>query len=138
MKSYFLAIVAAITLAPSISIAAEASHDFSSAFTACYSATDASNASKSACLTDELNVQSKAVADAQLTTSQVLASSEKQQFADDFVEWKKKILLDCSLLADKQTIAIERENTRKYCLIQQTLARLNTNEEIRLSKTTGK
>ncbi|MEO6918612.1 MAG: hypothetical protein ABI171_06230 [Collimonas sp.] len=138
MKRYFLAIVAALALTSAMASAASASHEFSNRFQACYTAADAGSESKSACLSDELNAQTKAAADSHTATVRVLPVAEKQQFADDYVLWKKKILLDCSLFADKQTVAVERENTRKYCLIEQTLARLNGDDVIRQNKTFGK
>ncbi|AIY39408.1 hypothetical protein LT85_0248 [Collimonas arenae] len=138
MKNYRHVIIAALLLAPAISIAAPAGHDFSSQFQACYAAADASNEARSSCLADELNAQSKAAADSHAATAQILPGAERQAFTDDFVSWKKTILLDCSLFADKQTVAVERENTRKYCLIEKTLARLNGDDLIRQNKTFGK
>jgi len=135
MKSYLLSLVAAMFFVPVISIAATGSHDFSNAFKACYSAANAGNESKSTCLSDELSLQSKAVADSHNSISQILTGAEKQQLSEDFVSWKKKILLDCSILAYSKTVPIERENTRKYCLIERTIGRLNSYDQIRQSKT---
>lgn len=130
MKRYHPALMACILFAPVVSIAASAKHDFSNGFKACYAAANASSESKSACLDDELRLQSKAVADTHLSTLQALPSTEKKQFSDDFVTWKKTILLNCSLLADNKNVAIERENTRKYCLIENTIGRMNADGQV--------
>lgn len=134
MKCHFLVIIAALILMPALSSAAPASHDFSSRFKACYAAAG-SDESKSACLAEELDAQNKAVADAHQAAAQVLTGADRQKLADDFVEWKKSILLDCSLQADSQKVAIVRENTRKYCLIERSLAHRNADEVIRQDKT---
>ncbi|WP_304359695.1 hypothetical protein [Collimonas fungivorans] len=138
MKRYFLCLASAMLFAPAASMAATGSHDFSNIFKACYSAANASEESKSACLGDELTLQSKAVADLHQSTSELLAGAEKQQLADDFVGWKKTILLDCSIQADSKTVPLERENARKYCLIERTLGRMNGYETIRQDRTLGK
>ncbi|MGB7192730.1 MAG: hypothetical protein WBD81_04670 [Collimonas pratensis] len=117
-----------------VSGAAPANPDFSSRFKACYAAAG-NDESKSACLADELDAQSKAVADSHQAAAQALAGADKQKLADDFVEWKKSILLDCSLQADSQTVAVVRENARKYCLIERSLAHRSADELIRQDKT---
>ncbi len=125
MKSYLSFFIAAIFFVPVLSIAASGSHDFSSGFKACYAAANASSESKATCLDDELKLQSKAVADAHASILQTLPSTGKKQFSDDFSTWKKTILLNCSLLADDKTVPVERENSRKYCLIENNIGRLN-------------
>ncbi|MET3133846.1 hypothetical protein AAKU55_004136 [Oxalobacteraceae bacterium GrIS 1.11] len=131
MKIVLLSLLAALLLAPLGAGAAPLRHDFSSQFKRCYAAADADNAAKDACLEEELNGQSKALADSQEATLQLLAGAEKQEFSDDFLSWKKTILLDCSILSDSKTVPLERENVRKYCLIERTIGRLNTDEEMR-------
>ncbi|WP_150119600.1 hypothetical protein [Collimonas pratensis] len=133
MKCHFLIAVAALVLMPALSGAAPASSDFSSRFKACYAAAG-NDESKSACLAAELDTQDKAVAAAHQAAAQALAGPDKQKLADDFVEWKKSILLDCSLQADSQKVAIVRENTRKYCLIERSLAHRSADEVIRQDK----
>ncbi|WP_211473069.1 hypothetical protein [Collimonas humicola] len=134
MKCHFLAIVAALILMPALSGAAPAGHDFSSRFKACYAAAG-SDESKSACLAEELDLQNKAVADAHQAAVQALTGAGRQKLTDDFVEWKKSILLDCSLQADSQKVAVARENARKYCLIERSLAHRDADEVIRQDKT---
>lgn len=134
MKCHFLITVAVLVLMSAVSGAAPANPDFSSRFKACYAAAG-NDESKSACLADELDAQSKAVADSHQAAAQALAGADKQKLADDFVEWKKSILLDCSLQADSQTVAVVRENARKYCLIERSLAHRSADELIRQDKT---
>lgn len=129
-----VATIAALALVPAVSNAAPASHDFSSRFKTCYAAAG-NDESKSACLAAELDTQTKAVADTHQAAAQVLAGADRQQLADDFVEWKKTILLDCSLQADSQKVAVARENAREYCLIERSLAHRNADEVIRQNKT---
>lgn len=134
MKCHFLITVAALLLMPALSGAAPASPDFSSRFKACYAAAG-SDESKSACLAAELDAQDKAVAAAHQAAAQALAGADRQKLADDFVEWKKSILLECSLQADSQKVAVVRENARKYCLIERSLAHRNADQVIRQDKT---
>jgi hypothetical protein len=134
MKCHFLITVAALVLMPAISSAAPASPDFSGRFKACYAAAG-NDESKSACLAAELDTQTKAVADSHQAAAQALAGADKQKLADDFVEWKKSILLDCSLQADSQKVAVARENARKYCLIERSLTHRNADDIIRKDKT---
>ncbi|MFC5475474.1 hypothetical protein [Paraherbaspirillum soli] len=135
MKITFPPLLAVMFFVPAMAIAAPGNHDFSKQFKACYAAAKTSNEAKSSCLSDELDRQSKAVADLHDASAQSLADTDKQQLADDFAEWKKAILLDCSILADGKTVPIERENARKYCLIERTIGRLNSYELIRQDKT---
>ena len=135
MKRYFPYLVAAMLFVPFASSAATGSHDFSNIFKACYAAADTSEESKSACLGEELTLQSKAAAELHQSTSQLLSGAERQQLADDFVAWKKNILLDCSIQADSKTVPLERENAREYCLIERTIGRMDAYEAIRQDKT---
>lgn len=138
MKRHFIFFAAAMFFVPLASIAATGSHDFSNGFKTCLAAANTSEKSKSACLSDELNLQSKAVAALHQSISQSLAGAKKQQLADDFVEWKKTILLDCSIQADNKTVPIERENTRKYCLIERTIGRMDAYELLRQDQSPGR
>ncbi len=138
MKRHFIFLAAAMFFVPLASIAATGSHDFSSGFKSCFAAANTSEESKSTCLRDELNLQSKAVAALHQSISRSLAGAKKQQLADDFVEWKKTILLDCSILADNKTVPIERENTRKYCLIERTIGRMDAYELLRQDTSPGR
>ncbi|WP_092416684.1 hypothetical protein [Collimonas sp. OK307] len=138
MKHHFIFFAAAMFFVPLASIAATGSHDFSNGFKTCLAAANTSEKSKSACLSDELNLQSKAVVALHQSISQSLAGAKKQQLADDFVEWKKTILLDCSIQADNKTVPIERENTRKYCLIERTIGRMDAYELLRQDQSPGR
>ncbi|MFJ2987213.1 hypothetical protein ACIPF8_05065 [Collimonas sp. NPDC087041] len=138
MKSHLLSVAMLVFSIPAISNAAPGGHDFSPQFNACYAAANGGTASKAACLADELDRQNRAAEESHEQTSKLLAGTEKKQFADDFVEWKKNILLDCSLQADNRTVPIERENARKSCLIERTIGRLNGDDLIRQNKTSAK